>query len=126
VTGRAGNRVSDRIIERVIRRWVLGVFSPAREKPNSKFVGWLDGLPCAAFYLTINSSRTLTAPWAPPQRGGALVNWLPSLVRRGGRVVVVRNQPGGTLVLCTGKKAATPLPHSKAPAALGSIAGDPP
>jgi hypothetical protein len=32
--------------------------------------------------------------WFPAQGGQALVNWLPSLVRRGRRVVVVNNQPG--------------------------------
>ena|SRR5208337_1607740 len=43
--------------------------------------GWV--YPGIVFHLTIYGTRALTTPWPPPRRGGELVSWLPSLVRRG-------------------------------------------
>jgi hypothetical protein len=62
-------------------------------------------------------------PLPPPQRGGALVDRLPSLVRRGRRVVVVNNQPGrhtGSLQGQEGGSSGRRGDRSKAPAALRS------
>jgi len=67
--------------------------------------------------------------WFPAQRGQALTNWLPSLARRGRRVVVVNNQPGrhtGSLQGQEGGSSGRRGDHSKPPAALDSIAGEPP
>ena len=52
----------------------------SHQRPREPY-GWVySGI---VSHLAIYGTRALTTPWPPPQRGGELVSWLPSLGKEG-------------------------------------------